>query len=185
VGWRVSGSHPWPTFLTTMTNQSYPRNNDLSCEKVKELFDYKDGELFWKKIGPNKRTDRPAGAVNRDGYRRIKYMYKLYAVHRLVWTYHGNAPVAFIDHINGDVLDNRIENLRAVTHSQNCMNRKMRRNSTSGIKGVHWNSKKEKWVACVGLNYKSYRAGEFDTKEEAAAAVAILREKLHGEYAKH
>jgi hypothetical protein len=34
-----------------MTNQSYPRNNDLSCEKVKELFDYKDGELFWKKIG--------------------------------------------------------------------------------------------------------------------------------------
>jgi hypothetical protein len=126
-----------------MTNQSYPRNNDLSCEKVKELFDYKDGELFWKKIGPNKRTDRPAGTVNRDGYRRIKYMYKLYAVHRLVWTYHGNAPVAFIDHINGDVLDNRIENLRAATHSQNCMNRRVRFDSTSGIKGVHLEAKKK------------------------------------------
>ena len=168
-----------------MTNQSYPRNNDLSCEEANILFEYKDGELFWKQRGRSRQIGRPAGAVNRDGYRRIKYMYKLYAVHRLVWTYHGNDPVDFIDHINGDVLDNRIENLRAVTHSQNCMNRKMRRNSTSGIKGVHWNSKKEKWIACVGLNYKNYRAGEFDTKEEAAAAAAKLREKLHGEYAKH
>ena len=168
-----------------MTNQSYSSNNDLLCEDAKVLFEYKDGELFWKKIGPNKRTDCPAGAVNRDGYRRIKIMYKLYAVHRLVWTYHGNDPVAFIDHINGDVLDNRIENLRAVTHSQNCMNRQMRRNNTSGIKGVHWDSRKDQWIACVGLDYKSYRAGAFKTKEEAALAVIELRNKLHGEYAKH
>ena len=167
-----------------MTNQSYPRNNDLSCEKVKELFDYKDGELFWKKIGPNKRTDRPAGAVNRDGYRRIKYMYKLYAVHRLVWTYHGNAPVAFIDHINGDVLDNRIENLRAATHSQNCMNTRLRSDNTSGIKGVRWSKLKQKWIGTVGVNYKNYCAGEFDTKEKAAEAVAKLRQELHGEFAR-
>ena len=167
-----------------MTNQSYPRNNDLSCEKVRELFDYKDGELFWKKIGPNKRTDRPAGAVNRDGYRRIKYMYKLYAVHRLVWTYHGNAPVAFIDHINGDVLDNRIENLRAATHSQNCMNTRLRSDNTSGIKGVRWSKLKQKWIGTVGVNYKNYCAGEFDTKEKAAEAVAKLRQELHGEFAR-
>jgi hypothetical protein len=167
-----------------MTNQSYPRNNDLSCEKVKELFDYKDGELFWKKIGPNKRTDRPAGAVNRDGYRRIKYMYKLYAVHRLVWTYHGNAPVAFIDHINGDVLDNRIENLRAATHSQNCMNTRLRSDNTSGIKGVRWSKLKQKWIGTVGVNYKNYCAGEFDTREKAAEAVAKLRQELHGEFAR-
>jgi hypothetical protein len=167
-----------------MTNQSYPRNNDLSCEKVRELFDYKDDELFWKKIGPNKRTDRPAGTVNRDGYRRIKYMYKLYAVHRLVWTYHGNAPVAFIDHINGDVLDNRIENLRAATHSQNCMNTRLRSDNTSGIKGVRWSKLKQKWIGTVGVNYKNYCAGEFDTKEKAAEAVAKLRQELHGEFAR-
>ena len=167
-----------------MTNQSYPRNNDLSCEKVRELFDYKDGELFWKKIGPNKRTDRPAGTVNRDGYRRIKYMYKLYAVHRLVWTYHGNAPVAFIDHINGDVLDNRIENLRAATHSQNCMNTRLRSDNTSGIKGVRWSKLKQKWIGTVGVNYKNYCAGEFDTREKAAEAVAKLRQELHGEFAR-
>lgn len=168
-----------------MTNQSYPRNNDLSCEKVKELFDYKDGELFWKKPGPNKRTDRPAGAVNRNGYRRIKYMYKLYAVHRLVWTYHGNDPVDFIDHINGDVLDNRIENLRAATHSQNCMNRRQRCDNKSGIKGVRWDKLKQKWIGSVGLNYKNHYAGEFATKEEAGEAVAKLRAELHGVFAKH
>lgn len=165
-----------------MTNQSYPRNNDLSCEKVKELFDYKDGELFWKKPGPNKRTDRPAGAVNRDGYRRIKYMYKLYAVHRLVWTYHGNDPVDFIDHINGDVLDNRIENLRAATHSQNCMNRRVRFDSKSGVKGVTW--KRNKWHACITLDYKVYSGGYFDNKEDAIAAVDKLRKELHGEFAR-
>ena len=165
-----------------MTKQSYPRNNDLPCEKVKELFDYQDGELFWKKPGPNKRTDRPAGAVNRDGYRRIKYMYKLYAVHRLVWTYHGNDPVDFIDHINGDVLDNRIENLRAATHSQNCMNRRLRFDSKSGVKGVTW--KKNKWHACVTLDYKVYSAGYFDNKEDAIAAVDKLRKELHGEFAR-
>ena len=165
-----------------MTNQSYPCNNDLSCEKVTELFEYKDGELFWKKPGPNKRTDRPAGAVNRDGYRRIKYMYKLYAVHRLVWTYHGNDPVDFIDHINGDVLDNRIENLRAATHSQNCMNRRVRFDSKSGVKGVTW--RKGKWYACIVVNYKRYSGGYFECKEEAIAAVDKLRKELHGDFAR-
>ena len=98
-----------------MTNQSYSSNNDLLCEDAKVLFEYKDGELFWKQRGKSRQLGRPAGAVNRDGYRRIKYQGKLYAVHRLVWAYHGNEPVAFIDHINGDVLDNRIENLRGAT----------------------------------------------------------------------
>jgi hypothetical protein len=165
-----------------MTNQSYPRNNDLSCEQVKALFDYKDGELYWKKSGPNKRTDRPAGAVNGDGYRRIKYMYKLYAVHRLVWAYHGNDPAAFIDHINGDVLDNRIENLRTATHSQNCMNRRVRFDSRSGVKGV--NLRKGKWHTCVILNNEKYSAGTFDRKEDAMAAVDKLRKELHGEFAR-
>ena len=165
-----------------MTNQSCPLNNDLPCEKVKELFDYKDGELFWKKPGPNKRTDRPAGAVNRDGYRRIKYMYRLYAVHRLVWAYHGNEPVAFIDHINGDVSDNRIENLRGATHSQNCMNRRVRFDSKSGVKGV--TRKKGKWHACVTLDSKVYSGGYFDCKEDAIAAVDKLRKELHGEFAR-
>jgi hypothetical protein len=165
-----------------MTNQSYSSNNDLLCEDAKVLFEYKDGELFWKQRGKSRQLGRPAGAVNRDGYRRIKYQGKLYAVHRLVWAYHGNEPVAFIDHINGDVLNNRIENLRGATHSQNCMNRRVRFDSKSGVKGVTW--KKNKWYTCVILDCKRHSAGSFYSKEEAIAALDKLREELHGEFAR-
>jgi len=165
-----------------MTNQSYSSNNDLLCEDAKALFEYKDGELFWKQRGKSRQLGRPAGAVNRDGYRRIKYQGKLYAVHRLVWAYHGNEPVAFIDHINGDVLDNRIENLRGATHSQNCMNRRVRFDSKSGVKGVTW--KKDKWYTCVILDYKRHSAGSFYNKEEAIVALDKLRKELHGEFAR-
>ena len=168
-----------------MTNQSYPRNNDLSREEANILFEYRDGELFWKQRGRSRQIGRPAGAVNRDGYRRIKYQGKLYAVHRLVWTYHGNKPADFIDHINGDVLDNRIENLRAATHSQNCMNKRQRCDNKSGIKGVRWDKLKQKWIGTVGLNYKNHYAGAFNTKEEAGEAVAKLRAELHGVFARN
>lgn len=165
-----------------MTNRSYPRNNDLSCEEANVLFEYRDGELYWKQRGRSRQMGRPAGGVNGDGYRRIKINRKLYAVHRLVWVMHGNDPVPFVDHINGDVLDNRIENLRAATHSQNCMNRRVRFDSKSGVKGV--NLRKGKWHTCVILNNERYSAGTFDRKEDAIAAVDKLRKKLHGEFAR-
>lgn len=165
-----------------MTNQSYPRNNDLSCEEANVLFEYRDGELYWKQRGRSRQMGRPAGGINGDGYRRIKINRKLYAVHRLVWVMHGNNPVPFVDHINGNVLDNRIENLRAATHSQNCMNRRVRFDSRSGVKGV--NLRKGKWHTCVILNNEKYSAGMFDRKEDAIDAVDKLRKKLHGEFAR-
>ena len=97
---------------------------------------------------------------------------------------HGKEPAPIIDHINGNKLDNRLENLRAVSQSQNSMNRKQRSDNTSGIKGVRWSKHKQKWIGTVGMNYKNYSVGEFDSKEDAAIAVAALREKLHGEFAR-
>jgi len=158
------------------------KTNELPADLLHELFEYRDGELLWKVGGNGRRIGMVAGAVNRDGYRRIKINYKLYAVHRLIWVMHGNKPAQFVDHINGDQLDNRIENLRAATHSQNCMNRRQRSDNKSGIKGVM--RKKDKWYGCVTLNYKVYPAGYFDHKEDAAAAVAKLRKELHGEFAR-
>ena len=158
------------------------KTNELPADLLHELFEYRDGELLWRVSGNGRRIGMPAGSVNRDGYRRIKINYKLYAVHRLVWVMHGNDPVPFVDHINGDVLDNRIENLRAATHSQNCMNRRVRFDSKSGVKGVTW--KKNKWYTCVILDYKRHSAGSFDNKEEAIAALDNLRKELHGEFAR-
>ena len=138
------------------------KTNELAADLLHELLEYRDGELYWKQPGKSRQMGRPAGGINGDGYRRVKINRKLYAVHRLVWVMHGNDPVPFVDHINGDVLDNRIENLRAATHSQNCM----------------------KWYGCITLDYKVYPAGYFDSKEDAAAAVDKLRKELHGEFAR-
>ena len=158
------------------------KTNELAADLLHELLEYRDGELYWKQPGKSRQMGRPAGGINGDGYRRVKINRKLYAVHRLVWVMHGNDPVPFVDHINGDVLDNRIENLRAATHSQNCMNRRVRFDSKSGVKGV--TLKKEKWHACVTLDYKIYSGGYFDSKADAIAAVDKLRKELHGEFAR-
>jgi hypothetical protein len=158
------------------------KTNELPADLLHELFEYRHGELFWKQRGRSRPVNRPAGGINGDGYRRVKLNGKLYAVHRLIWVMHGNEPAQFIDHINGDQLDNRIENLRAATHSQNCMNRVVRFDSKSGVKGV--TLKKGKWHAGVTVNYKRYSGGCFDCKEDAIAAVDKLRRELHGEFAR-
>ena len=158
------------------------KTNELAADLLHELLEYRDGELYWKQPGKSRQMGKPVGSVNGDGYKRVKINRKLYAIHRLVWVMHGNDPVPFVDHINGDVLDNRIENLRAATHSQNCMNRRVRFDSKSGVKGV--NLRKGKWHTCVILNNEKYSAGTFDRKEDAIAAVDKLRKELHGEFAR-
>lgn len=157
---------------------------DISAEEINEILEYRDGQLYWKVSGNGRYPGKKTGCLGSGGYLQVRIKYKLYLVHRLVWIMHGKKPAPIIDHINGDKLDNRLENLRAVTQSQNSMNRKQRSDNTSGIKGVLWSKHKQKWIGTVGMNYKNYLAGQFDTKEDAAIAVAALREKLHGKFAR-
>ena len=156
---------------------------DISAKEINEILEYRDGEFYWKVGGNGRRPGKKTGCLGSGGYLQVRIKYKLYLVHRLVWIMHGKEPAPIIDHINGNKLDNRLENLRAVTQSQNSMNRKQRSDNTSGIKGVRWSKHKQKWIGTVGINYKSYSVGEFNNKEDAAIAVAVLREKLHGEFA--
>ena len=75
-----------------------------------------------------------------------------------------------VDHINRDKLDNRRENLRIVTHYENCINRGVNRNNRSGIKGVRWQKNKCKWSAQIQIGgYK--HLGYFNSKEEASKVV--------------
>jgi hypothetical protein len=158
------------------------KTNDLAADLLHELFEYRDGKLYWKQPGKSRQMGKPAGSVIGDGYACIRIQYKLYRVHRLVWVMYGNEPVPYIDHINGDKLDNRIENLRAATHSQNCMNRCQRSDNKSGVKGVRL--KNGKWYGSIVLNGKTHCAGYFIKKEDAAIAVDKLRKELHGEFAR-
>ena len=81
-----------------------------------------------------------------------------------------------IDHINGDPLDNRIENLRVVPPSENAMNRGPTINNTSGYKGVFWDESRQKWLAQAQYKCeqtgkrKNKHLGRYDDKEEAREA---------------
>ncbi len=99
---------------------------------------------------------------------------------RNIWMHRAmlNAPADMeVDHINGDALDNRRENLRLASRAQNLRNRKTFRNSKSGFKGVVFNPVNGKWR--VTINF-----GTFDTPEEAATAYDEALKKLFGKFAK-
>src|SRR3990167_473031 len=75
-----------------------------------------------------------------------------------------------VDHKNGDGLDNRKENLRVCTRTENSRNRAQQKNNTSGYKGVSWNKERRKWDAKIKVGKKHVFIGRFKTKEEAARA---------------
>ena len=90
---------------------------------------------------------------------------------------------SMIDHINGDTLDNRKENLRFCTSSQNNINQKLRKDNKSGFKGVIWNKEAKKWRAEVGCKGKSVFVGDFMNLQEAARAYDKAAIELFGEFA--
>lgn len=87
-----------------------------------------------------------------------------------------------IDHINGNTLDNRKQNLRVCTHAQNMRNQKKRVNNTTGYKGVHYQKDHKKFIARINVDKKCYRLGYFSTAEEAYAAYCEASKKYHGEF---
>lgn len=88
-----------------------------------------------------------------------------------------------VDHIDNDSLNNRRENLRLATASQNQWNSKRPVNNTSGYKGVQWDKRLRKWYAKCQKEHRQYCAGWFTTREEAYAAYCKLALELHGEFA--
>lgn len=166
-----------------MTKRAYHRRPDLGCKEANELFAYKDGNLFWKVYKRGRKLGRPVGSISAKGYLQVCINGSPHYVHRIVWALHGKESAPVLDHINGNKTDNRIENLRAATYSQNGMNRTLNSNSTSKIKGVYWYKNAQKWRGVVQLDGKQHHAGYFATKEEATVAVVAMRAQLHGDFA--
>lgn len=86
-----------------------------------------------------------------------------------------------VDHINKNKLDNRIENLRLCTPTENNMNRGISKNNTSGYKGVRQIG--EKWEARIGYKYRLISIGRYRTSEEAAIAYDRKAKELFGDFA--
>jgi hypothetical protein len=90
-----------------------------------------------------------------------------------------------IDHINGNTLDCRDENLRICNKSQNAMNSKMFSTNTSGIKGVSFDKSKMKWVAYIRVNDRNIYLGGYDIKEDAAKARSEAEQKYFKGYVRN
>jgi len=123
--------------------------------------------------------------TNNNGYFVAKVGNKIYLYHRLIFLFHYRLLPKMVDHINHNKKDNRIENLRAATNTQNQQNSKLRKDNVSGVKNVHWHSPTQKWRVCLRVNKKKVWVGEFKDLEIAKTASIEARKNYHGEYACH
>ena len=87
-----------------------------------------------------------------------------------------------IDHVDNNRLNNNVENLRFASHSENGMNQKISSKNTSGFKGISFNKKNNKWMACIRINGKNKNLGYFEKIEDAINARVIKSEELFGEF---
>lgn len=161
----------------------------LTLEELRQeflkRFEYRDGELYLRFRKYNKDINLPAGSYNKRGYRKVNVNYKTYYVHRIVFLMHHGYLPPILDHIDGNIKNNKIENLREATQSQNQFNRKIDKDSNTGVKGVKWVEKRKQYLAHVRVNYKKHYVGCFKVLEDAEKAVKAFREKHHGKFARH
>lgn len=87
-----------------------------------------------------------------------------------------------VDHVNGNTLDNRKENLRLCTRQQNMCNQRVSKANTSGRKGVSWRKDLASWAAYITVHGKRVHLGFFLDRDDAAKAYDVASRKLHGEF---
>lgn len=169
---------------TKSPNSYYIENNkvymELNSDKI-TIFDIDDLYILDSihRWGASKHGDRYYAHSSRT----IEKKRITYCLHRLITT----CPEGmYVDHINGDTLDNTKSNLRICTNKENCRNTKLSKNSTSGYKGVscYKKDRNKKWIAKIMVDYKTINLGYFWTKEEAAYAYNLAAVKYHGDFAR-
>ena len=120
------------------------------------------GHFHWHKRKNGCRKSQRAGYIGVDGYCTIRINGTLYKAHRLAWFYvHKRWPSKFIDHVNGDRGDNRLENLREAEHSDNIQNSKLSKLNKSGYKGVSFHKRRRKWRARIRARGEVFELGFF------------------------
>ena len=159
----------------------------LTANYLKDLFEYKDGNLYWKQKTSKKshiKVGDEAGTVS-NRYKRVSINKKLYLNHRIIFMMHHGYMPEFIDHIDNNSLNNRIENLREATFCENQHNAKLRKDNKSGVKGISWHSRFKKWSAKITVNKKVIYLGNFDDINEAKNVVELARKFTHGDFARY
>lgn len=154
-----------------------------SPEEVGAWLDYhpRTGEFWWKK---GKQSGKRAGYSKSEGYRCIKLFGVCVYEHRLAfYLERGFWPPDKVDHKNGNPSDNRFKNLRLATHSENMMNTRLWRTNTSGVKGVSWCERLNRWRVRLTVNRRERHFGYYENFEDAKTASKEAHKKAHGRFA--
>ena len=150
-------------------------DSKLTFERAHELLriDHDEGQAYWRRRVKRVNEGDRAGTLASNGYWHITIDQETYRAHRLFWfmTY-GEWPDGFIDHINMNILDNRICNLRVVTNGENMQNRRSARkdNKSTGLLGAYPTKDGKKFRASIMAGKKQFHIGTYCTKEEAHEA---------------
>jgi len=112
---------------------------------------------------------------------RINNKNKILYMHRMLMCF---PESLFVDHIDGNSLNNRRANLRLATMSQNVQNSRKQHRNASGFKGAVWSKQKSKWIARIRHNNVLHYLGSFDTPEAAHSAYVAASEVMFGEFAR-
>lgn len=157
----------------------------MNLDRLKELFepDFENGLLYRKVRQSNNPAGTLAGSRNKQGYMRVGIDGRQEYTHRILWAmYHNEMPNDTLDHIDTDRSNNRIENLRIATQSQQCHNMNIPKHNTSGVKGVSFCKLTGKYRA--ELKFKRVRVFDkkFNTIEEAKEALILARKEFHGDF---
>lgn len=169
-----------------------------------EFFFYLDGEIYWKerprdhfkneaawkhnkKVFCGKRAGAIVGSPrSATRYRQTEVWSKAHKNHRIIWEMH-NGPIPdgmVVDHINGNGLDNRIENLRLVDSVDSAHNLPMLSSNTTGIVGVNWHNSARAWQARICMAGKRIDLGRYPCLLDAVAA-RIRAEREYGYHKNH
>lgn len=157
-------------------------------ERLRELF-IDLGHTVQRVPGTSaSRHTGPITTKDGRGYLTVKVDGRQVNVHRVLWIMrHGPIPAGmYVDHRDGDKLNNADGNLRVASPEENNRNRRMSRHNTSGAKNVSWNKNTAKWQVqmCAGGGKAPYFGG-FDSLEDAIEVAKLGREMTHGEFHNH
>ena len=154
-------------------------------EQVKKLFDYhQDGYLVWAVNRRRGRIGNKVGIVHPNGYFRTMVNGKFQSNHRITFLWHYGYLPEYVDHIDGDKLNNKVENLRPVNAKQNQQNSKLSSRNSSGYKNVTFCPQTRKWAVKIGVNGKQKTIGRYDDIELADLVAQEARAKYHGAFAR-
>lgn len=191
---------------SAMTKKLIPTPSDL---RQLVSFNASTGEFMWKarsvswfsgggqhcaehdcRVWNAKYAGKPAGSLDKSvGYLRLSVLGGKIWAQRAAWMIaFGEVPNGQIDHIDGDKLNNRIENLRVVSMADNRRNQKRPHTNSSGVIGVTWNPKNKNWNARIQVDGKTVHLGSFSDLHDAAEARKLADIKFgfhenHGRYA--